>query len=178
MPQKYQFLSNSFITITQSREITFSNIGRIAVFDVYFLLHNHQSKVWSPKIKNRKTAGELWLDFLNFYSEEFDFDWEVVCCRRKKRLTKFEKMWTKPVFAIEGKNSTIHSIMYYNGIYPKYFEQATDIYVNFQSCIPFKFPIRFSIPLERVKRPESWQYLLICKIFFHSPKKMSTWFKI
>jgi len=39
---------------------------------------------------------------LRYYTEEFDFEHDVVCCRRTKKLTKFEKMWTKHVFAIEG----------------------------------------------------------------------------
>lgn len=59
--------------------------------------------MWNQKEKNTLSAGLLWYGFLRYYTEEFDFEHDVVCCRRTKRLTKFEKMWTKHVFAIEGK---------------------------------------------------------------------------
>ena len=53
------------------------------------------------------SAGLLWIDFLKYYTEVFDFEHDVVCCRGTKKLTKFEKMWTKHVFAIEGKGLTL-----------------------------------------------------------------------
>lgn len=62
-----------------------------------------QKSVWNQKEKNIHSAGLLWYGFLRYYTEEFDFEHDVVCCRRTRKLTKFEKMWTKHVFAIEGK---------------------------------------------------------------------------
>ena len=62
-----------------------------------------QGSAWNPKERNNFSVGVLWYGFLRYYTEEFDFEHDVVCCRRTKKLTKFEKMWTKHVFAIEGK---------------------------------------------------------------------------
>lgn len=62
-----------------------------------------QGSAWNPKERNNFSVGFLWYGFLRYYTEEFDFEHDVVCCRRTKKLTKFEKMWTKHVFAIEGK---------------------------------------------------------------------------
>ncbi|EDO43972.1 predicted protein, partial [Nematostella vectensis] len=65
-------------------------------------------KVW--KSKNRESVGLLWLGFLRYYTETFDWEHDVVCCRRSKRLTKFEKMWTKHEFAIEDPFNLSHNL--------------------------------------------------------------------
>ena len=78
--------------------------------------------MWNQKEKNTLNAGLLWLGFLRYYTEEFDFEHDIVCCRRTKKLTKFEKMWTKHVFAIEGKSLllailkkfSVHQFYFYN----------------------------------------------------------------
>ncbi|RMX54461.1 hypothetical protein pdam_00013175 [Pocillopora damicornis] len=65
---------------------------------------------WNPKERNNFSVGVLWYGFLRYYTEEFDFEHDVVCCRRTKKLTKFEKMWTKHVFAIEDPFNLDHNL--------------------------------------------------------------------
>ncbi|KAJ7325328.1 Terminal uridylyltransferase 4 [Desmophyllum pertusum] len=64
-----------------------------------------QKSVWNQKEKNIHNAGLLWYGFLRYYNGRIltlNMTW---CgCRRTRKLTKFEKMWTKHVFAIEEKH--------------------------------------------------------------------------
>ncbi|XP_068677425.1 terminal uridylyltransferase 4-like isoform X2 [Montipora foliosa] len=71
---------------------------------------NKINSLWKPKERNRMSAGLLWIDFLKYYTEVFDFEHDVVCCRGTKKLTKFEKMWTKHVFAIEDPFNLDHNL--------------------------------------------------------------------
>ncbi|XP_020897481.1 terminal uridylyltransferase 7 isoform X2 [Exaiptasia diaphana] len=66
------------------------------------------SKVWTAK--NNESIGSLWIGFLRYYTETFDWEHDVVCCRRTKKLTKFEKMWTRHVFAIEDPFNLDHNL--------------------------------------------------------------------
>lgn len=65
---------------------------------------------WNPKERNSSSVGLLWYGFLKYYTEEFDFEHDVVCCRRTEKLTKFEKMWTERVFAIEDPFNLDHNL--------------------------------------------------------------------
>ncbi|XP_022810326.1 uncharacterized protein LOC111347343, partial [Stylophora pistillata] len=65
---------------------------------------------WNPKERNSFSVGLLWYGFLRYYTEEFDFKHDVVCCRRTEKLTKLEKMWTKHVFAIEDPFNLDHNL--------------------------------------------------------------------
>ena len=56
---------------------------------------------WRPS--NKKSVAQLFMGFLQYYSQHFNFDERVVCCRQKKPLTRLEKMWTGKKLAIEGK---------------------------------------------------------------------------
>lgn len=60
--------------------------------------------IWPFRNSNTKSVAELFLGFLRYYSEEFNFEERVVCCRQFKPLTRLEKMWTGKKLAIEGKN--------------------------------------------------------------------------
>lgn len=66
-------------------------------WNTYFLdVDNLKSvaTVWKDHGKNRASLTELWIGFLRYYVEDFDFDMHVVCIRRFEPLTKFEKLWT------------------------------------------------------------------------------------
>ena len=70
-----------------------------------------QEKKWPDYGKNKESVGELWLGFLRYFLEDFNFERDVVCCRQKKKLLKFEKQWTGAKIAIEGnRNTTIISL--------------------------------------------------------------------
>ncbi|XP_072275752.1 terminal uridylyltransferase 4 isoform X2 [Pyxicephalus adspersus] len=60
--------------------------------------------------KNTETVGELWLGFLRFYTEEFDFKEHVISIRQKKLLTTFEKQWTSKCIAIEDPFDLNHNL--------------------------------------------------------------------
>ncbi|CAI9571951.1 unnamed protein product [Staurois parvus] len=60
--------------------------------------------------KNTESVGELWLGFLRFYTEEFDFKEYVISIRQKKLLTTFEKQWTSKCIAIEDPFDLNHNL--------------------------------------------------------------------
>ncbi|OCT85019.1 terminal uridylyltransferase 4 isoform X1 [Xenopus laevis] len=60
--------------------------------------------------KNKESVGELWLGFLRFYTEEFDFKEYVISIRQKKLLTTFEKQWTSKCIAIEDPFDLNHNL--------------------------------------------------------------------
>ncbi|XP_075038200.1 terminal uridylyltransferase 4 isoform X2 [Mixophyes fleayi] len=60
--------------------------------------------------KNTESLGELWLGFLRFYTEEFDFKEYVISIRQIKLLTTFEKQWTSKCIAIEDPFDLNHNL--------------------------------------------------------------------
>ena len=65
---------------------------------------------WPEAGQNNASVGELWLGFLRFYGEHFDFERNVVCIRRKETLTKFEKLWNGAFIAIEDPFLLSHNL--------------------------------------------------------------------
>ena len=63
-----------------------------------------QGSKWTAR--NTESCGELWLEFLRYYTETFDYQRHVVCVRFLKPLTKFEKMWNGRKICIEGSQCT------------------------------------------------------------------------
>lgn len=61
---------------------------------------------------NKLSEEELWLSFLRFYTEQFDWGKYVVCTRHRKPLTRFEKMWmgNSRRFAIEDPFDLDHNL--------------------------------------------------------------------
>ncbi|XP_075689115.1 terminal uridylyltransferase 4 [Rhinoderma darwinii] len=60
--------------------------------------------------QNTESLGELWLGFLRFYTEVFDFKEYVISIRQKKLLTTFEKQWTSKCIAIEDPFDLNHNL--------------------------------------------------------------------
>ncbi|CAF0866293.1 unnamed protein product [Brachionus calyciflorus] len=69
-------------------------------------LHLH----WSHYKKNTLSVGELWLGFLRYYTEVFDWENHVVCIRNTNPLTRKEKNWTKHRLAIEDPFELSHNL--------------------------------------------------------------------
>lgn len=65
---------------------------------------------WPEYGKNSTSVGELWLELLNFYSEEFDFENYVISIRRKHPLLKFEKLWKSKFIKIEDPFDINHNL--------------------------------------------------------------------
>ncbi len=56
------------------------------------------------------TAGELWIDFLCYYTEIFDYEQNVVTIRQLKLLRRSEKGWFRQVIAIEDPFVLTHNL--------------------------------------------------------------------
>lgn len=65
---------------------------------------------WPHYGKNTETVGELWLNLLRFYTEDFDFREHVVCVRQLARLTTFNKQWTSKYIVIEDPFDLNHNL--------------------------------------------------------------------
>ncbi|XP_067122746.1 terminal uridylyltransferase 4-like [Centruroides vittatus] len=71
------------------------------------------SNVWPDYKKNTESLAELWLGFLNFYTEIFAKKLFVVCIRRHAPLTRLEKNWYWKVensIAIEDPFDLSHNL--------------------------------------------------------------------
>ncbi|BET00904.1 Hypothetical protein NTJ_13719 [Nesidiocoris tenuis] len=66
--------------------------------------------VWPGYKKNKKLVGELWIEMLRFYTEQFDPENVVVSIRTDKTVLKLEKSWFTKVFAIEDPFDTSHNL--------------------------------------------------------------------
>lgn len=60
------------------------------------------SHFWRAKQPNNETVAQLFLGFLRYYTEVFNYDENIVCCRQLAPLKRLEKMWTGRKIAIEG----------------------------------------------------------------------------
>ena len=66
--------------------------------------------LWPFLGANRKSVSQLWLEFLEYYAEGFDDKNQVVCIRRLRPLSKFEKMWNSASIAIEDPFDLGHNL--------------------------------------------------------------------
>ena len=67
-------------------------------------------KIWPYYNLNKQSIGELWLGFLRYYTETFDWDSNVVCIRDNNTLTRKDKNWTKHRMAIEDPFELTHNL--------------------------------------------------------------------
>ena len=65
---------------------------------------------WPHYRKNKQSIGELWLGFLRYYTEFFDWDNHVVSIRDNEPLTRKAKGWTKHRLAIEDPFELSHNL--------------------------------------------------------------------
>ena len=66
--------------------------------------------IWPYHKANTQTVGELWLGFLCYYTEKFDWNNNVVCIRDNDVLTRRSKNWTKHRLAIEDPFELSHNL--------------------------------------------------------------------
>jgi terminal uridylyltransferase len=78
---------------------------------------NSLAELWPHFKSNKQTVGELWLGFLRYYTEVFDWDNHVVCIRSNVPLTRKIKNWTKHRLAIEDPFELTHNLA--AGVSPK-----------------------------------------------------------
>uniref|UniRef100_A0A8C5R7R4 Terminal uridylyl transferase 4 n=1 Tax=Leptobrachium leishanense TaxID=445787 RepID=A0A8C5R7R4_9ANUR len=80
-------------------------------WNAFFFDNTEELKNRFPSLgQNKECVGKLWLGFLRFYTEEFDFKEYVISIRQKKLLTTFEKQWTSKCIAIEDPFDLNHNL--------------------------------------------------------------------
>ncbi|KAM3915307.1 terminal uridylyltransferase 4 isoform 1-T2 [Leptodactylus fuscus] len=80
-------------------------------WNAFFFDNTEELRSRFPSLgQNTESVGELWLGFLRFYTEEFDFKEYVISIRQKKLLTTFEKQWTSKCIAIEDPFDLNHNL--------------------------------------------------------------------
>lgn len=85
--------------------------GHVDNWNVYFFSDLEKLKNrWPDYGKNAESVGELWLGFLRFYTEEFDFKENVISIRTKNLLTTFKKQWTSKYIVIEDPFDLNHNL--------------------------------------------------------------------
>lgn len=68
------------------------------------------ARVWPHFGANREPPSTLWLGFLLYYAELFNYRQQVVCIRQLKPLYRLEKMWTDRPIAIEDPFDLAHNL--------------------------------------------------------------------
>jgi len=59
---------------------------------------------------NKLTTGELWIEFLRYYTERFDYKNHIVTIRQIEPLRRDEKGWFNPTIAIEDPFILTHNL--------------------------------------------------------------------
>ncbi|CAF1405776.1 unnamed protein product [Adineta steineri] len=68
-------------------------------------------EVWVNKNgPNTLTAGELWIEFLRYYTEQFDYEKNVVTIRQFEPLERYKKGWFNKTIAIEDPFNLTHNL--------------------------------------------------------------------
>lgn len=78
--------------------------------NIYLYLCNNfiQNKIW--KNENKSQVGELWIEFLRFYTERFNYEEHVATIRQSEPLLKYEKGWFRQTIAIEDPFELNHNL--------------------------------------------------------------------
>ncbi|CAF3905534.1 unnamed protein product, partial [Rotaria sp. Silwood1] len=88
-----------------------SNDRKLGDWNVYFYddLKN-LNEVWKDCSLNKLSSGELWIEFLRYYTEIFDYDKNIVTIRQFRSLLRSEKGWFHPTIAIEDPFILTHDL--------------------------------------------------------------------
>ncbi|CAF5016988.1 unnamed protein product, partial [Rotaria sp. Silwood1] len=87
------------------------NVRKREDWNVYFYddLKN-LNEVWKDYGLNKLSSGELWIEFLRYYTEIFDYDKNIVTIRQIQPLPRSEKGWFHPTIAIEDPFILTHDL--------------------------------------------------------------------
>ncbi|CAF4848875.1 unnamed protein product [Rotaria sp. Silwood1] len=69
-----------------------------------------KNEVWKDYGLNKLSSGELWIEFLRYYTEIFDYDKNIVTIRQFQPLPRSEKGWFHPTIAIEDPFILTHDL--------------------------------------------------------------------
>ncbi|CAF4724228.1 unnamed protein product [Rotaria socialis] len=68
------------------------------------------SKLWNNYGLNKLSSGDLWIEFLRYYTERFDYNKNIVTIRQFKPLLRRENGWLRPTIAIEDPFMLTHNL--------------------------------------------------------------------
>jgi len=81
-------------------------------WDTYFFEGGEEAlaRLWPILGQNGDSPGQLFLGFLRFYLEEFDYEKHVVCIRQGAPLTRKKRGWNRHFLAIEDPFDLHHNL--------------------------------------------------------------------
>ncbi|CAF1149872.1 unnamed protein product [Rotaria sordida] len=86
-------------------------IRKCANWNIYFYDDlTKLNQVWSGYGLNTLSSGALWIEFLRYYTEQFDYEKHIVTIRQYEPLLRFEKGWFRPTIAIEDPFLLTHNL--------------------------------------------------------------------
>ncbi|CAF3709399.1 unnamed protein product [Rotaria socialis] len=68
------------------------------------------NQVWNGYGLNKLSSGTLWIEFLRYYTEQFDYKNNVVTIRQYEPLPRLEKGWFRQTIAIEDPFLLTHNL--------------------------------------------------------------------
>ena len=63
-----------------------------------------------PNGSNILTTGALWIEFLRYYTEKFDYENNIVTIRQYEPILRSEKGWFRQAIAIEDPFVLTHNL--------------------------------------------------------------------
>ncbi|CAF1267106.1 unnamed protein product [Adineta steineri] len=82
---------------------------KCSIWNVYFYDNLVKlNNLW--KNENKLSVGALWIEFLRFYTEQFNYDEHIVTIRQKIPLLKYEKGWFRQTISIEDPFELSHNL--------------------------------------------------------------------
>ncbi|CAF1579183.1 unnamed protein product [Rotaria magnacalcarata] len=69
-----------------------------------------KSQVWNGYGLNKLSSGKLWIELLRYYTEQFDYENNVVTIRQYEPLSRLEKGWFRQTIAIEDPFLLTHNL--------------------------------------------------------------------
>ncbi|CAM4967769.1 unnamed protein product [Rotaria socialis] len=88
-----------------------SRVRKCGDWNVYFYDNlKNLSQVWDGYGLNKLSSGELWVEFLCYYTERFNYDTNIVTIRQVKPLLRAGKGWFHPTIAIEDPFILTHDL--------------------------------------------------------------------
>ncbi|CAF0920940.1 unnamed protein product [Didymodactylos carnosus] len=87
---------------------TYKKCGK---WNVYFYEDmENLSKVWKDRSENLLSVGALWIEFLRYYTETFNYEEHIVSIRKSEPLTRWDKGWFRPTLAVEDPFELSHNL--------------------------------------------------------------------
>ncbi|CAF5141444.1 unnamed protein product, partial [Rotaria magnacalcarata] len=88
-----------------------SRVRKCGNWNVYFYDNlKNLNQIWDGYGLNKLSSGELWVEFLCYYTERFNYGTNIVTIRQVEPLLRSEKGWFHPTIAIEDPFILTHDL--------------------------------------------------------------------